>query len=75
MPEDKLTIKEIQIFNVLHTIRRIMRNGRVSVILHEHDFVDIEIEKFHLDGEKNEEIDRMKILLSAVFPSMLDKPL
>ena len=64
--DDKLTIKEIQMFRLIHSLRKIMKDGSVNITWHEHDFVNAEIKRNDFDG-KSEEIDKFRILLSTAF--------
>ena len=65
--EEKLTIKEEQIFRLLHEIRKVMKAGTIHITWHEHDFVNAEIEKLGLTGDKGEEVNNFKLILSTIF--------
>ena len=63
----ELTTKEEQIFRLLHMLRKTLKGGKIHITWHEHDFVNVEIEKSNITGDTGEEVDKFKILLSTVF--------
>ncbi len=67
MIEDKLTIKEMQTYNFLHTLRKEAEYAKVEITLHGHDFAGIEV-KFNksFDGQ-DRGLDKMKLLLTSMF--------
>ena len=65
--EDRFTTKETQLYRLLHELRKVLGNGKIHIDLHNFDFANVQIEKTHLAGENEQELDKFQILLSTVF--------
>ena len=65
---EKLTIKEMQTFRLLHELRRALRSGQVEITWHEHDFTNVMVSNGNV-GSQTEGLDKFKILLNTVFGS------
>jgi len=64
--DDKLTIKEIQLYRTLHYLRKNARSGEVNVIWHDGDFTGAEISEKVLFNGSDVGNQKIKVLLASI---------